>query len=282
MRHVMIIWDFGNGCSAMLEKTAALLSGAEVRLHLVAFLSSEVKRLYNLTNSDTVRTEVDRMLQQHPLAQYPWQLDVLSLDDISDWVVAQTAQQSYDLVVKAGHRSEQLFYTPTDWQLIRTLQCPLLLTTAQPPRKQAAVLAAVDLQNRSSTQQQLNVAVSGFASRIARHQQASLHLVQVLPVNPVLQDLDLASPAGVLQKSAPDAIQALTVFAEQQQLADVRLHVLAGQVDQQIRQLSHQLKAGLVVLGSIGRQGLAGALLGNTAEQVLQHLHTDVLIIKPA
>lgn len=282
MRHVLIIWEFTAGLPAMLDKTAALISGAEVQLHLVAFLSTAVRQQQPHTDSEAVRLQVEAALQQHALAACPRRLDVLSLDEIGDWVSAQTTQHTYDLVVKAGHRSEQLFYTPTDWQLIRSLRCPLLLTTAQASRPQAAVLAAVDLQNHSSTQQQLNSAVVQFAHRIARHQQTALHLVQVLPVNPVLQDLDLSSPATVLEKSAASALQTLTDWADQQQLSDAQLHVTAGQVDQQISQLSRQLKAGLVVLGSIGRQGLAGALLGNTAEQVLKHLHTDVLIIKPA
>ncbi|WP_240772915.1 BtpA/SgcQ family protein, partial [Salmonella enterica] len=39
--------------------------------------------------------------------------------------------------------------------------------------------------------------------------------------------------------------------------------------------------AGIVVLGTVGRTGLSAAFLGNTAEQVIDHLRCDLLVIKP-
>ncbi len=40
-------------------------------------------------------------------------------------------------------------------------------------------------------------------------------------------------------------------------------------------------EAGIVVLGTVGRTGLSAAFLGNTAEQVIDHLRCDLLVIKP-
>jgi universal stress protein E len=37
----------------------------------------------------------------------------------------------------------------------------------------------------------------------------------------------------------------------------------------------------LVVLGTVGRQGISAALIGNTAEHVIDKLNCDVLAIKP-
>jgi universal stress protein E len=34
-------------------------------------------------------------------------------------------------------------------------------------------------------------------------------------------------------------------------------------------------------MGTVARKGVRARLLGNTAEEVLRHLHTDVLAIKP-
>lgn len=36
-----------------------------------------------------------------------------------------------------------------------------------------------------------------------------------------------------------------------------------------------------MVLGTIGRTGISAAFLGNTAEQVIDHLRCDLLVIKP-
>jgi len=37
-----------------------------------------------------------------------------------------------------------------------------------------------------------------------------------------------------------------------------------------------------VILGTIGRTGISAALIGNTAEHVIDRLNCDVLAIKPA
>ncbi|WP_287817984.1 universal stress protein, partial [Idiomarina sp.] len=54
-----------------------------------------------------------------------------------------------------------------------------------------------------------------------------------------------------------------------------------GLPEQVIPEAAKQLDAELVVLGTIGRTGLSAALLGNTAEHVLDQLNCDVLAIKP-
>ena len=54
-----------------------------------------------------------------------------------------------------------------------------------------------------------------------------------------------------------------------------------GPVDKVITSESARLKAQLVVMGTAGRKGVRARLLGNTAEQVLSRLKTDVLAIKP-
>jgi len=45
--------------------------------------------------------------------------------------------------------------------------------------------------------------------------------------------------------------------------------------------LAHQLPAAVTILGTVGRTGLSGALIGNTAEVVLDALESDVLVLKP-
>lgn len=48
-----------------------------------------------------------------------------------------------------------------------------------------------------------------------------------------------------------------------------------------IPDLVEQLKAGVVVLGTLGGTGISALLIGNTAEHVIDHLKCDLLVIKP-
>jgi len=58
-------------------------------------------------------------------------------------------------------------------------------------------------------------------------------------------------------------------------------HVEKGLPEEVIPDLTEHLQAGVVVLGTVGRTGLSAAFLGNTAEQVIDHLRCDLLVIKP-
>ncbi|MCY1525773.1 hypothetical protein D9M68_607660 [compost metagenome] len=45
--------------------------------------------------------------------------------------------------------------------------------------------------------------------------------------------------------------------------------------------MARELNAALTVIGNVARTGLTGALIGNTAEMVLDALESDVLVLKP-
>ena len=46
------------------------------------------------------------------------------------------------------------------------------------------------------------------------------------------------------------------------------------------RLLQKKLKANIVVLGNVGRTGIKGLIVGNTAEKMLNRLAVDALIVK--
>ena len=60
-----------------------------------------------------------------------------------------------------------------------------------------------------------------------------------------------------------------------------RMHIHQGGTRQLLMVLTEQLRADAVVMGAISRSGLRGLFLGNTAEDVLDRLHCDLLIVKP-
>lgn len=61
-----------------------------------------------------------------------------------------------------------------------------------------------------------------------------------------------------------------------------KLWMAEGRPSEQILLASAKLAADVVVMGTIGRKGLAGMLIGNTAERVFNSSECSVLAIKPA
>jgi universal stress protein E len=60
-----------------------------------------------------------------------------------------------------------------------------------------------------------------------------------------------------------------------------RIHVHEGGTRELLMTLTDQLNADAVIMGAVSRSGLKGLFLGNTAEAMLDHLHCDLLIVKP-
>ena len=60
-----------------------------------------------------------------------------------------------------------------------------------------------------------------------------------------------------------------------------QFHLRQGPASRVIPDMATQLKADLVVMGTLGRTGISGLIIGNTAEAILDQLTCSVLAIKP-
>ena len=69
-------------------------------------------------------------------------------------------------------------------------------------------------------------------------------------------------------------------YAERFNLDHSVLHLEEGLAEEVIPQCADLINASLVILGTVGRTGLSAALLGNTAEQVIDKLKCDVLVLR--
>ena len=73
----------------------------------------------------------------------------------------------------------------------------------------------------------------------------------------------------------------MQIHSDKHHISKEHCHVHIGLPEDVIPQYAEQLDAELVVLGTVGRQGISAALIGNTAEHVIDKLNCDVLAIKP-
>ena len=60
------------------------------------------------------------------------------------------------------------------------------------------------------------------------------------------------------------------------------IYLLEGQAGLLIPELAEEKQVELIVMGTVCRTGLAGLLIGNTAEDVLHQVDCSVLTVKPS
>lgn len=205
---------------------------------------------------------------------------VVVTDDIVKWVVNYSQDKDFDLIVKAGNRTETLFHTPCDWELIRSLEIPVLIASQQHWRSKPAVVAAVDAQVAISERRGLNDDILKWAKKWAETFGCHVHLIYTFPVSNILKELDMVDVKDYAREHRAEGEAMLTEVLNGHDISDVTLHIAAGAPEKAIPQCANQVKAELVIMGSMGHTGLRGMIMGNMAEKVMHNLRTDSLTIQ--
>lgn len=211
-----------------------------------------------------------------------YELAIESDDDIAAQIVERCKSGAIDLIIKQGHRSESVFYSPTDWHLIRDTKTPLLLLdSGKAHRKIETIMATADVEEHTPEQRALDKKVLDYSVDIAERFGSALHVAVCVKTSQILSDLDLVDLHKREHAHAPKVREIIASEYQDYGIKPENWHLHAGVPEKILAGMAQGLKADLVVLGSVGRKKLQGLLLGNTAEKILRNLHTNVLVIKP-
>ncbi len=286
---ILIIADIEDNCAA----TARGLHLAEemgLDAEVVAFTYTNLRRLkvdkatgaavkQQLVNER--RASIDRRLAKQLGESHGVKVHVVWSEDIYTWVNKRVAGGDYVSVVKSRHRSESLAHISTDWHLLRECPIPVLLVNRKTWKKGATILATVDLDATSKSKQKLNQEVVLEARHYAEVLNMPLQVLCVLDVPTLLADLDLIDPKTYAKQRHEELLPVMADLADKTGLPTKAFTFKRGPVAQTIVSEAAELKAQLVVMGTVGRKGVKAQVIGNTAEAVLGLLKTDTLTLKP-
>lgn len=201
-------------------------------------------------------------------------------------IIEQVLTQGYDIVIKGTHEHDKLksvIFTPTDWHILRKCPCPVLLVKDHSWPKNGNILAAINAGSDEEEHISLNNKITEEALNLAKLIDANVHLVNSFPGTPVNIAIEIPEfNANEYNESMLNHHKvAMAVHAKQFDIATENTHVDEGLPEDVIQNKALSLDAELVILGTIGRTGLSAALIGNTAEHVIDGLNCDVLALKP-
>lgn len=291
MNKLLIIMDSAHKHQTALTRGIELARATGASLEVVAFVH---EYLDALPADPTVHKNARAALIDH---RQQWLEKMLALTDchgleinshtvwekhIHLWTRKRCQQETFQAVVKTGHRSETFLYTPTDWHLIRECPAPVMLVAENKWRKARPILAAVDLSSDKPVKKALNNLIIDRAWHLAKAMDTDLHLVHALHTSAILADLNIIDPKADAQRREEALKPRITHLSKTWNLTPEQIHIAAGPAHEVIPDIANQLKADMVVIGTTGKSGLTAKVIGNTAEKVLSHLRTDLLAIKPA
>lgn len=191
--------------------------------------------------------------------------------------VHAAAREASDLIIKSSysHKGRQHpLNERSDFYLIRNSTCPVLMTKSGVSHRLGKVLAAVAIEKGLKEHSGLNNRIVSQAKKVSRAAGAELHLVAALQDQTNLEKLlELHLDKGKGLRTEQELI------AERFGVEPAMVHVQHGSAEKVIVKTAKELGVDALILGTKARKGLKGALLGNTAEKILDQIEIDVLVI---
>lgn len=205
----------------------------------------------------------------------------------------------FDLVVKEADAIDWLdrFLGSDDMHLLRNCPCPVWLMKKDEKADYEHIMAAVDFDtaDEDTGNDELNPVILDLASSLALADFTSLDVVNVYDVpeagfislwvdQPDKVERELLESEYCLRARRMDMLLdglKHKLGTESYNYLSPRSHLVKGGPGREIPKMAKNIQADLVVMGTVARTGIAGIIIGNTAELILSQLSCSVLAIKP-
>jgi nucleotide-binding universal stress UspA family protein len=204
-------------------------------------------------------------------------------------LVQEVVHSGHDLLVRSHGRDEPTRPRPfraIDMELLRQCPCPLWLVAHHETHRPWRILAAVHTSGEELVEQGLNEEILDWALMLYGFGDAHLTIFQAWTVfgasilKSHMPPEEFTKFSEATRRREEDALaRFVQPFAEQ--LKSVAVESVYGEPDEAIVRFVEANGINVVVMGTVARAGIAGVIMGNTAERVLQRLRGSVVAIKP-
>ena len=230
------------------------------RAHNIAL--DKLHEIQNRIEAEGIRTREPLVKDGAPFAQITWYADCLDVNVIVMGAKGQSTDEDHELGITAA-------------KVMRNAEKPVWVVKPENRQKVERILCPVDFSDPAH--HALDNAV-----HLARDLEAELIVLHV--IQPVLG-------AQLYNISLRSREQQEHIAAEQAQfdrlfddfdMGDInwRQEIRHGKPHEQILEVAAEIRADLIVMGSLGRTGLARTFMGSVAEKVTRQLPCSVVTVK--
>ncbi|HEU4618835.1 MAG TPA: universal stress protein [Gammaproteobacteria bacterium] len=302
---LLLVTEDSNASAALTQvlRLASLPSGANPRLTLLTVaepVPEEARATMPPQLIDEIvaavaaerRERVEAVAEQAKHAGLP--VETRTRTGATDRVaVREVLLGGHDLLIKTAEPVGGSFRAPrlsVDKQLLRNCPCPVWLVREDGEVPLRKVLAAVDPDPSVPSEPAFSAKILETAATLAALDGAALHVLHAWRVfgevllrrpRPLVSDPEVDYIVGGALNRHVALVDALV---EKTPLAGVtpEKHVVHQNPAHAIIDFVEREAVDLLVLGTVARTGVAGFLIGNTAERVLDEVTCSVIALKPA
>ncbi len=226
---------------------------------------------------------VDKLVAPYKDMGYRITTSVIQIHRLYEDIIKSARDYKADFVFKSVRQHaplKRMFYTSTDWNLIRMCPTALLLVRDQGTVRGKPVIASVNIDDEDPEHQELNRIVLAQANALAEVLGAKVHLIYAY--GPAVVMGDGADPmAYQIAKDKHDAeFKKAKALASANNVLASNTKLREGTPETIVTEYGEEISAGIIVLGTVARSGASGLFIGNTAESMLEKTHRDMFVIK--
>jgi universal stress protein E len=240
---------------------------------------------------------LQRDLRRQALQRLEVLADQLRLHSIKVTVAAEWDYPVYEAIVRralfikadlivvsryAGRHTAPWMLRMTDWELVRLSPIPLLLVKNPHAYRHPAILAAVDPTHAYEKPLQLDKEILRMSRAVTEGLRGTLHAVHAYARMPCTTAVMTPPLFRKLERQQLRAAKArLTHALRSTRILRSRQYLIASDPVSAITQAARKSRSAIVVMGAVSRSGLKKLFIGNTAENILDELSCDILVVKP-
>ncbi len=299
-RNILLVIEPGIDNQAAIDRAFALASSNGAALSIIGVV--EEAPVLRPASQDLVQTLVAERTEELQAIAAQWSGNASIFVHVGRpflEIIRRVLQDGHDLVIKpqASGRSRFKKLGSMDMHVLRKCPCPVWVVRSESGGSCRRLLAAVDVGGEGEEATALARRVLEIAISLANSERSDLFVVHAWTL---AYEETLRSPrSGVLTNEVD------RMAADEEQLRTRKLEALAGDVlaadktesgtvhctpslvvekgspNDVIPDLVVQSDIDLVVMGTVGRTGIPGFFIGNTAEEILGQIDCSVLAIKP-
>ncbi|MCW8928754.1 MAG: universal stress protein [Gammaproteobacteria bacterium] len=215
-------------------------------------------------------------------------------------IIQEVLNNKIDLVIKTVDERKFMdrFLGSSDMHLLRKCPCPVWLMKSTVQGNFKKILAAVDFDpfTPKPEDDSLNAQIIQMSLSLALSEFSEWHIVHVwhaygessLRFGLVQQsEADVDSYVEEIRLHHHDFLDELVSKFINEGGEEVvnyikpKVHLIKGFAENKIPELIEEKQIDLIMMGTVGRTGLPGFLMGNTSETILNRIDCSVLAVKP-
>jgi len=228
--------------------------------------------------------------------------DIVWAKPIYEAINKKAEEDSYDLVIKSTHHHSQInkiFFTPNDWQLLKTCPKPIILAKAkgldspEHAKPYDNIMAAIDPSNRHDHSLELDPKILHTAREVASSTDAKTHAAHCYdPIGYQLwADIGIGMGAGMgpadftmgqdnydqyVEQLKQENRKTFEDALDQMNYPKENLHLHEGYPEQVLPELVTEHEIDLLVMGTSYHSGL----IGSTIEKILDDVDCDIMAVR--